>query len=87
MRNQFFLGSDLGEKKMTWVSWKKCLASKKSGGLGIGSIYGLNVRLLFKWIWRFLQNTHDLWIKIIKTIYGQHGGTFDGSTHRPSLSP
>ncbi|GJW11426.1 RNA-directed DNA polymerase, eukaryota, reverse transcriptase zinc-binding domain protein [Tanacetum coccineum] len=72
---------------MTWVSWKKCLASKKSGGLGIGSIYGLNVGLLFKWIWRFLQNAPDLWINIIKAIYGQHGGIFEGSTHRSSFSP
>ncbi|GJW73644.1 RNA-directed DNA polymerase, eukaryota, reverse transcriptase zinc-binding domain protein [Tanacetum coccineum] len=36
LRNQFFIGSDLVEKKMSWVSWKKCLASKKVGGLGIG---------------------------------------------------
>ncbi|GKC12881.1 RNA-directed DNA polymerase, eukaryota, reverse transcriptase zinc-binding domain protein [Tanacetum coccineum] len=86
MRNQFFLGSELGENKMTWVSWKKCLARKKSGGLGIGSIHGLNVGLLFKWIWRFLQNAHDLWINIIKAIYGQHGGIFEGSTHRSSFS-
>ncbi|GJW99712.1 hypothetical protein Tco_0183626, partial [Tanacetum coccineum] len=87
MRNQFFLGSDLGEKKMTWVSWKKCLSIKKLGGLGIGSIYGLNVGLLFKWIWRFLQNAPDLWVKIIKFIYGQQGGIFDGVMHRSSLSP
>ncbi|GJZ65651.1 RNA-directed DNA polymerase, eukaryota, reverse transcriptase zinc-binding domain protein [Tanacetum coccineum] len=72
---------------MTWVSWKKCLASKKTGGLSIGSIYGLNVGLLFKWIWRFLQNAPDLWIKTIKAIYGQHGGIFDGSTNRSNLSP
>ncbi|GJZ92714.1 hypothetical protein Tco_0664779 [Tanacetum coccineum] len=72
---------------MTWVSWKKCLASKKTGGLSIGSIYGLNVGLLFKWIWRFLQNAPDLWIKTIKAICGQHGGIFDGSTNRSNLSP
>nr|GFC12621.1 RNA-directed DNA polymerase, eukaryota, reverse transcriptase zinc-binding domain protein [Tanacetum cinerariifolium] len=50
MRNKFFIGGDLDEKKMTWVKWKKCLASKELGGLGIGSIYGLNLGLLFKWI-------------------------------------
>ncbi|GKA58022.1 RNA-directed DNA polymerase, eukaryota, reverse transcriptase zinc-binding domain protein [Tanacetum coccineum] len=42
MRNKFFIGGDTGEKKMTWVSWNKCLASKKLGGLGIGSIFALN---------------------------------------------
>nr|GEY23276.1 hypothetical protein [Tanacetum cinerariifolium] len=42
-RNKFFIGVDQGEKKITWVKWKKCLASKKFGGLGIGIIFGLNL--------------------------------------------
>ncbi|GJT17179.1 RNA-directed DNA polymerase, eukaryota, reverse transcriptase zinc-binding domain protein [Tanacetum coccineum] len=87
MRNNFFIGSELGEKKMAWVSWKKCLASKKSGGLGIGSIYALNVGLLFKWIWRFLHNHSDLLVKVIKGIYGYNGGIFDEHLHRSSQSP
>ncbi|GJR98826.1 RNA-directed DNA polymerase, eukaryota, reverse transcriptase zinc-binding domain protein [Tanacetum coccineum] len=36
MRNQFFLGGDIDERKMSWVRWNKCLASKDLGGLGIG---------------------------------------------------
>ncbi|GKB67403.1 RNA-directed DNA polymerase, eukaryota, reverse transcriptase zinc-binding domain protein, partial [Tanacetum coccineum] len=36
-----------GEKKTTWVKWKKCLASKKFGGLGIGSIFALNIGGIF----------------------------------------
>ncbi|GJR93267.1 hypothetical protein Tco_0265441 [Tanacetum coccineum] len=72
---------------MSWVSWKKCLASKKMGGLSIKSIYGLNVGLLFKWVWRFLHNSSDLWIKVIKNLYGQLGGIFDDSTQCSSLSP
>ncbi|GJW48597.1 putative RNA-directed DNA polymerase, eukaryota, reverse transcriptase zinc-binding domain protein [Tanacetum coccineum] len=35
MRNKFFIGCDHDEKKMTWVKWKRCLASKSQGGLGI----------------------------------------------------
>nr|GEU42904.1 retrotransposon protein, putative, Ty1-copia subclass [Tanacetum cinerariifolium] len=42
MRNNFFIGGDTGVEKMTWVSWNKCLASKKLGGIGVGSIFGLN---------------------------------------------
>ncbi|GJZ71543.1 putative RNA-directed DNA polymerase, eukaryota, reverse transcriptase zinc-binding domain protein [Tanacetum coccineum] len=38
MRNKFFIGGDEREKKITWVKWKKCLASKNLGGLGVGSI-------------------------------------------------
>ena len=54
IRSKFFRGADLNESKMAWVKWEKCLISKKKGGLGIGSIFGLNIGLLFKWIWRFL---------------------------------
>nr|GEV73253.1 RNA-directed DNA polymerase, eukaryota, reverse transcriptase zinc-binding domain protein [Tanacetum cinerariifolium] len=42
MRNSFFIGGDLGEKKMSWVSWKKCMARKKLGDLDIGSIIEFN---------------------------------------------
>nr|GEX84822.1 RNA-directed DNA polymerase, eukaryota, reverse transcriptase zinc-binding domain protein [Tanacetum cinerariifolium] len=73
MRNHFFIRGESGEKKMMWVRWKKCLASKKSGGLGIGSIFMLNIGLLFKWIWRFLSQPYDLWVKVIKNIYGLNG--------------
>ncbi|GKC96748.1 RNA-directed DNA polymerase, eukaryota, reverse transcriptase zinc-binding domain protein [Tanacetum coccineum] len=77
LRNSFFFGPDQDEKKMTWVRWKKCLASKKLGGLGIGSIFGLNIGLLFKWIWRFLTRPSDLWACVIKSIHGLHGGIHD----------
>nr|GEY48275.1 RNA-directed DNA polymerase, eukaryota, reverse transcriptase zinc-binding domain protein [Tanacetum cinerariifolium] len=40
--------SVLDEKKMTWIKWNRCLASKEGGGLGIGSIYGFNIGLLFR---------------------------------------
>ncbi|GJV43622.1 RNA-directed DNA polymerase, eukaryota, reverse transcriptase zinc-binding domain protein [Tanacetum coccineum] len=35
MRNKFFVGGDLGDKKVTWVKWNVCLASKALGGLVI----------------------------------------------------
>ncbi|GKB94866.1 RNA-directed DNA polymerase, eukaryota, reverse transcriptase zinc-binding domain protein [Tanacetum coccineum] len=74
MRSKFFRGADPNESKMSWIKWEKCLSSKKKGGLGIGSIYGLNISLLFKWIWRFLTRPSDLWAKVIRSIYGHHGG-------------
>ncbi|GJU06616.1 RNA-directed DNA polymerase, eukaryota, reverse transcriptase zinc-binding domain protein [Tanacetum coccineum] len=74
MRNNFFIGGDESEKKMTWVSWKKCLVSKKLGGLGVGSIFALNIGLLFKWLWRFLCQPTDLWAKVVKNIYGPNEG-------------
>nr|GEZ86391.1 RNA-directed DNA polymerase, eukaryota, reverse transcriptase zinc-binding domain protein [Tanacetum cinerariifolium] len=71
---------------MTWVRWNKCLASKDLGGLGIESIFRLNIGLLFKWIWRFLHCPSDLWMTVIKNIYGSHGGINDTSTLRFSHS-
>ncbi|GJT52906.1 hypothetical protein Tco_0987960 [Tanacetum coccineum] len=69
MRNKFFIGGDIGDKKMTWVKWDKCPASKQDSGLGIGSIYGL----LFKWVWRFLNARLDLWVQVIQCIHGLDG--------------
>ncbi|GKD95008.1 RNA-directed DNA polymerase, eukaryota, reverse transcriptase zinc-binding domain protein, partial [Tanacetum coccineum] len=87
IHNSFFIGVDQGEKKITWIKWKKCMASKKLGGLGIGSIYGLNIGLLFKWIWRFLSNPSDLWARSISNLYGSHGGVFNAKIRSSSLSP
>ncbi|GJR45106.1 RNA-directed DNA polymerase, eukaryota [Tanacetum coccineum] len=70
IRNSFFIGADLGEKKMTWVSWRKTLAHKDRGGLGIHSLYALNHALLFKWIWRFKASHSSLWVNVIKAIHG-----------------
>ncbi|GJT76643.1 retrovirus-related pol polyprotein from transposon TNT 1-94 [Tanacetum coccineum] len=33
MCNKLFMGGDLGDKKVTWVKWNVCLASKALGGL------------------------------------------------------
>nr|GFD48886.1 RNA-directed DNA polymerase, eukaryota, reverse transcriptase zinc-binding domain protein [Tanacetum cinerariifolium] len=86
MRNHFFIRGESGEKKMTWVRWKKYLASKKSGGLSVGSIFMLIIGLLFKRIWRFLSQPFDLWVKVIKNIYGLNGGIFDVSVPGSSKS-
>ncbi|GJV54164.1 hypothetical protein Tco_1449905, partial [Tanacetum coccineum] len=86
MRNQFFLGGDIDERKMSWVRWNKCLASKDLGGLKIGSISGLNTGLLFKWIWRFLYSSSTLWVRVIKSIHGPHGCINDNSPCRFSYN-
>ncbi|PWA41601.1 RNA-directed DNA polymerase, eukaryota, Reverse transcriptase zinc-binding domain protein [Artemisia annua] len=87
MRNMFFIRGNLDEKKVTWVKWNTCLASKAMGGLGIGSIYALNVSLLFKWIWIFRCYTNDLWAKVIKGIHGQHGGIGTERLAKSNASP
>nr|GEU29539.1 RNA-directed DNA polymerase, eukaryota, reverse transcriptase zinc-binding domain protein [Tanacetum cinerariifolium] len=73
MRNKFFLGADTDDRKITWVCWNKVLAHKNKGGLGVSSLYALNLALIFKWIWRFLASSSSLWIKVIKLIHGNSG--------------
>ncbi|GJV35623.1 RNA-directed DNA polymerase, eukaryota [Tanacetum coccineum] len=80
-------GGEIGEKEMTWVSWRKCLAINKSGGFGIGSIFALNAGLLFKWVWRFLHKPTNLWVRLIKVLYGHNGGIFDAPTYQSTFSP
>ncbi|GJR89496.1 retrovirus-related pol polyprotein from transposon TNT 1-94 [Tanacetum coccineum] len=65
---------EMGEKKLTWINWKKTMARKEDGGLGIGSLYGFNMALLYKWKWRFRTTPDALWVKIIKNIFGHDGG-------------
>ncbi|GKC24663.1 RNA-directed DNA polymerase, eukaryota, reverse transcriptase zinc-binding domain protein, partial [Tanacetum coccineum] len=86
MRNKFFIGCDHDKKKMTLLKWKRCLASKSQGGLGIGSIYELNIRLLFKWIWRFFTRPCDLWARVIQNIYGLCGGINASPARRSRFS-
>ncbi|GJX62887.1 RNA-directed DNA polymerase, eukaryota, reverse transcriptase zinc-binding domain protein [Tanacetum coccineum] len=87
IRNRFFIGGDMGDKKITWVRWKSCLASKVMGGLDIGSIYAFNAALLFKWIWRFINNSKALWVNVVKEIHGQEGGLGSGRVLKYSHSP
>nr|GEV22513.1 RNA-directed DNA polymerase, eukaryota, reverse transcriptase zinc-binding domain protein [Tanacetum cinerariifolium] len=56
LRNKFFLGADPDDHKVTWVSWKKVLVHKNQGGIGVNSLYALNLVLMFKWIWSFLSS-------------------------------
>uniref|UniRef100_A0A251TZC7 Reverse transcriptase domain, Reverse transcriptase zinc-binding domain protein n=1 Tax=Helianthus annuus TaxID=4232 RepID=A0A251TZC7_HELAN len=49
MRRDFLWGGDEGKQKMTWVAWKKTVASKEGGGLGFGLLRDVNIAMLAKW--------------------------------------
>ncbi|GKA14749.1 serine/threonine protein kinase, putative isoform 1, partial [Tanacetum coccineum] len=53
--------------------WKKVLAPKERGGLGVSSLYALNRGLMFKWVWRFNTQDSSLWARVIKAIHGDDG--------------
>nr|GEX41123.1 hypothetical protein [Tanacetum cinerariifolium] len=62
-------GVSWGEKKIAWVSWNKCLANKKSGGLGIGSIYALNNGGIFdEHLHRSIQSPWSGILSLVKSI-------------------
>ncbi|GKA17574.1 RNA-directed DNA polymerase, eukaryota, reverse transcriptase zinc-binding domain protein [Tanacetum coccineum] len=77
MLAKFFWGYTDGERKMQWIEWKSVLASKKYGGLRIGSLQALNLSLIQKWRWRYVHNHHALWVKVISSI---HGPLTDGTS-------
>ncbi|GJT01134.1 RNA-directed DNA polymerase, eukaryota, reverse transcriptase zinc-binding domain protein [Tanacetum coccineum] len=74
IRMSFFNGADYGVKRMSLISWKRVLSSKKNGGLGISSFFAMNRALLFKWVWRFIVNGSSLWSRFIRAIHGIQGG-------------
>ncbi|GJT43312.1 RNA-directed DNA polymerase, eukaryota, reverse transcriptase zinc-binding domain protein [Tanacetum coccineum] len=73
IRSKFFKGHDINSNKASWVNWKKVLASKEKGGLGVSSLFALNRGLMFKWIWRFYTQNTLLWVRVIKAIHGDDG--------------
>ncbi|GJV48517.1 hypothetical protein Tco_1438729 [Tanacetum coccineum] len=65
IRNNFFIGADPSDKKITWIAWDKVLASKIKGGLGVSSFFALNRALILKWVWRFVSQDGSLWFHVI----------------------
>ncbi|GKA61897.1 RNA-directed DNA polymerase, eukaryota [Tanacetum coccineum] len=86
LRSNFFWGSDDNSKKIPWISWNLALASKEKGGLGIGSLYALNHALIQKWRWRFLNNPHALWTRLIVAIHGPNEDSSSFFSHIKALN-
>nr|GEY20162.1 RNA-directed DNA polymerase, eukaryota [Tanacetum cinerariifolium] len=85
IHNSFFLGADLDERKITWVSWRKAMSQKNHGGLGVHSLYALNHALIFKWIWSFKSAHSGLWLNVIKVIYENEGSLHLSSSNHGCL--
>ncbi|KAJ9564334.1 hypothetical protein OSB04_000300 [Centaurea solstitialis] len=50
------------------------LESFENGGLNVGSLKDFNWGLLCKWWWRFHSESESLWVRVIKSIFGEDGG-------------
>lgn len=73
IRMNFFWGGSMEKRKVAWISWKKILGPKESGGLGIGSLKAQNFALLGKWWWKFLDYKLGLWKDVIKSLHRPNG--------------
>nr|GEX59987.1 RNA-directed DNA polymerase, eukaryota, reverse transcriptase zinc-binding domain protein [Tanacetum cinerariifolium] len=71
--NPNFSALTFDSKRSIWVSWNKVLTSKKKGGLGVSSLFALNRALMFKWVWRFFNQSYSLWVRVIHAIHGVDG--------------
>ncbi|GJV52409.1 RNA-directed DNA polymerase, eukaryota, reverse transcriptase zinc-binding domain protein [Tanacetum coccineum] len=86
LRAKFFWGSADNSHKIPWIAWDIALSSKVKGGLGIGSLYSLNHALIQKWRWRFLNNPHALWSRLIVAIHGPNEDSSSFFSHIKSKS-
>ncbi|KAH1266004.1 putative mitochondrial protein [Glycine max] len=62
---------NIKRKKIAWVSWTQCCASRDAGGLGIKDFRILNNSLLIKWKWYMFHQPEQLWNRIL--IYKYQG--------------
>ncbi|GJS86962.1 RNA-directed DNA polymerase, eukaryota, reverse transcriptase zinc-binding domain protein [Tanacetum coccineum] len=71
---QFCKGLKQGDlKKASWVNWKKVLAPKERGGLGVSSLYALNRGLMFNMGMGFITADLLSWNGFIKAFHGDDG--------------
>lgn len=63
----FFLGGNDGRKKVSCLAhWGLVELPKIYGGLGIGNLLHKNFGLLFKWVWRYFEESDTLWRKVVQ---------------------
>ncbi|KAL5170281.1 putative ribonuclease H protein [Glycine soja] len=60
---------NIKRKKIAWVSWTQCCASRDAGGLGIKDFRILNNSLLIKWKWYMFHQPEQLWNRILISKY------------------
>ena len=70
LQRRFLWSGDLSKSAIAMASWKLLELPKFWGGLNCGSILHRNLSLLFKWVWRFINEPQALWHKVISDKYG-----------------
>lgn len=62
-------GTSNSQKGVNWLSWNNMSVAKSRGGLGFRNLYGFNIALLGKQIWKIMQNPDSLVTRILKARY------------------
>jgi hypothetical protein len=69
MMSRFWWGSNVDQRKIPWIKWKKNCKQKKRGGMGFRDLRAFNEALLAKQGWRILTEPHSLMAKTLKARY------------------
>ena len=77
LRSNFFWEGHVENRKMIWVKWDVALYKLAFDELNIDSLQASNWALVGKQWWRFRVDRDRLWVRIIKSIYGEDGGLRD----------
>ncbi|PNX71389.1 ribonuclease H, partial [Trifolium pratense] len=69
---RFWWGSNVDQRKIHWVNWKKTCKQKKQGGMGFRDLTTFNEALLSKQGWRILTEPNSLVATVMKAKYFPH---------------
>lgn len=60
------------ENTLHWISWDKLTKTKAQGGLGFRDMFGFNIAMLSRQIWRLIECPESLCTQILKARYFPH---------------
>lgn len=70
MYNAYWWSLGSGHNKgVKWLSWEAMSIPKCKGGMGFRNLFGFNIALLGKHIWRCIQNADLLVSRVLKARY------------------
>ncbi|KAI5439123.1 hypothetical protein KIW84_024770 [Lathyrus oleraceus] len=86
IQRNFLWGDGGGSRKMCWVSWDKICLRTEEGGLGVKNVEWFNLSLMSKWGWRFLNDKHAIWFKLLQFRYDSGLQSLCDVVSKPALS-
>ena len=75
LQRQFLWSGYNGKKSLPLVAWNILELPKKLGGVNIGNLQFRNLGLLFRWVWRLVNEPSSLWQQLVRSKY-QYGPYF-----------